>query len=212
MIKELSNALRNLIISLSVRPIATLIALFIVLTTFFLYKSYDLLQTAIISPAQEAARFKAQLNSASLVNLSIENLAEELNAHSVVIKQFHNGRHDLTGIPFTEATSTFYTINFNNVKYEEPLSASNKSLRMMWTDIDNPRCILLKEGVDISTKRYFFEYELNRVAVCPLINLLKYPIGTITVGFKAESTLSNKEILQKTHLIAKSVTGYLDDY
>lgn len=187
-------------------------ALLIVLAAYVLYKSYDLLQSSIVTPTQEADRFKAQLTSTNLVNESIENLAEELGAHSVIIKQFHNGRHDLTGIPFTEATSTYYTMNFNDVKHEEPLSAYNRSLRLMWRNIDRPECIILTKGADISTTRYFREYGLSRVAICPLTNLLKYPIGTITVGFTAENTLSDRVILNKTHAIAKGVTGYLDDY
>ena len=213
MIKELSNALKALVNSLSVRPIATLSAILIILLCFVVYKSYDLLQSMVITPVQEAHRFKAQLKSGSLVNDSIENLAEDLEAHSVIIKQFHNGRHDLTGIPFTEATSTFYTINFESIKEEEPLAASNRSLRNMWKDIDNPQCIILYRGIDISTKRYFRDYDLERVAICPLTNLLNYPIGTITVGLMAESTATDNQILTKTSQIAKGVTGYLqDDY
>jgi hypothetical protein len=179
--------------------------------TYIGYRSYDMLERSIISPTEESERFKAQLESAELVNEAIENLVIDLDAHSVVIRQFHNGRHDLTGIPFTEATTTFYTEKVDEIKIEEPLSASNRSLRKMWSSIDNPQCIMITKGIDISTSRYFSKYELSRVAVCPLVNPLKYPIGTITVGLPAQSTASDKEIVSRTHAISKSVVGYLQN-
>lgn len=211
MIKELSDALRRLINSLSLRPVATLGGILIAITLYVGYKSYDMLTRMIITPHEESSRFRAQLESAELVNSAIENLATDLGAHSVVIRQFHNGRHDLTGIPFTEATTTFYTSKFDEIKTEEPLSASNTSLRRMWRSIDNPQCIIVNQGIDVSTRRYFNNYTLTRVAVCPLVNPLKYPIGTITVGLGPESIASDEQILIRTHVVAKSVTGYLQN-
>jgi hypothetical protein len=54
-------------------------------------------------------------------------------------------------------------------------------------------------------------YELNRVVECPLTNLLNYPIGKITVGFSADSTVSDEVAVSKTATIAKRVTGYLNN-
>ena len=211
MIKEISDALRRLVNSLALRPLPTLAGVLIIIMTYIGYRSYDMLERSIISPTEESERFEAQLESAELVNEAIENLAIDLDAHSVVIRQFHNGRHDLTGIPFTEATTTFYTEKVDEIKIEEPLSASNRSLRKMWSSIDNPQCIMITKGIDISTSRYFSKYELSRVAVCPLVNPLKYPIGTITIGLPAQSTASDKEIVSRTHAISKSVVGYLQN-
>lgn len=211
MIKELSDALRSLISSLSHRPLATIVSILIIISVFIGYRSYELLEKIVITPHEESNRFKAQLESAELVNASIENLVFELGAHSVVIKQFHNGRHDLTGLPFTEATATFYTSNYDQMNTEEPLSASNRSLRKMWKHIDKPQCIILKEGIDASTRKYIATYSLTRVAICPLTNPLKYPIGTISIGFKEDNTSSDEFVLAKTHYVAKSVTGYLQN-
>lgn len=210
MIKELSDAVRRLINSLSVRPLATLTALFIIFAAYIGYKSYDVLQTMIITPHEESNRFKAQLESAALVNEAIEKLKVDLRASGVIVRQFHNGRHDLTGIPFTEATATFYTSEFDGEE-EEPLSALNRSLTMMWGNkIDRPECITITQGVDNSTNRYFRKYKLDRAVICPLTNLLNYPIGTITVGFSASDT-SDAVALQKTSAIAKRITGYLEN-
>jgi hypothetical protein len=209
-IKELSDAFRAFVNSLSRKPLATITALFIISSFYVGYRSYDTLQEMIVTPSEESKRFEAQLASTALVNDAIEKLNSDLGGHSVIIKQFHNGRHDLTGIPFTEATATFYTANYTGTE-QETLPSLNKSLTLVWKEIDRPECIIIQQGVDNSTVKYFKEYKLNRAVICPLTNLLNYPIGTITIGFEAKNTISDKVILYRTSMIAKRITGYLEN-
>lgn len=208
MIKELSDAFKRLVYSLSVRPIATIVAIFIISISYVAIKSYNTLEQMVITPDEEAAIFREQLESSKLVNESLENLRVSLGAHNVVIKQFHNGRHDLTGIPFTEASVTYHTENYSGTG-TEAVSTMNTSLRRIWAEIDEPKCIVLNGPVDSSTRKYFMAYDLNRVVECPLTNLLNYPIGKITVGFSADNTISDKVAIEKTSIISKRVTGYL---
>lgn len=215
MIKELSEALRRLINSLSRRPVETLLALALIVAMYVGYRSYDALEKMVITPAEEAARFGKQLEGADLVNEAIENLRIELKADNVVIKQFHNGRHDLTGIPFTEASTTFIAsakTNGSNIAKDEPIPTMNKSLRMVWKRIDRPQCTVLYNPVDISTRRYFYTHNIQRAVVCPLVNLLNYPIGIIVVGFSEGNTTDDQTALNRTAHIGKRVTGYLNDY
>lgn len=209
MIKELSDALKSLINSLSIRPVATILALLIIGTSYVTYRSYDdITSHLIVAPDEEAQRFKQQLDSYALVNDSIENLKTGLDGHNVVIKQFHNGKHDLTGIPFTASTPTFYTKNFSSLD-DEPISAMNASLRMMWKKIDKPECIILYKPVDVSFSRYFNEYNITRMAVCPLTNPLNYPIGTITIGLQEDDLIPDEKVLESTKDVANRITGYL---
>jgi hypothetical protein len=217
MIKELSDALRSFIISLSRRPVETLLALLLLVAAYIGYRSYDALEKMIITPEEEAARFERQLHSADLVNEALENLRVELGADNVLIKQFHNGRHDLTGIPFTEATTTFIADPLmegtsHAESREEPIPSMNRSLRMVWKEIDRPQCTVLYDPIDISTKRYFYNHGLNRAVVCPLVNLLNYPIGIIVVGFSEGNTVEDQVAITKTSQIGKRVAGYLNDY
>ena len=207
MIKELSDAFKSLVASLSVRPVATLAAVLIICLGYISYKSYNTLEDLIVTPSEEAARFKEQLESAKLVNESLYQLNTDLHAHSVIIRQFHNGRHDLTGIPFTETTASYYTDAYE-LSGDEPVSSMNESLRMIWKKIDKPECTVLYGPVDSSSRRYFKAYNLRKVVQCPLTNLLNYPIGTITVGF-SEGDTDETVAVRKTSAIAKRVTGYL---
>jgi hypothetical protein len=217
MIKELSDALRALINSLSRRPIQTLLAFSLIVISYIGYRSYDALEGMIITPHEEALRFQKQLEGADLVNDALENLRVELKADNVLIKQFHNGRHDLTGIPFTEASTTFlvdpatdgYT---HDASRDEPIPTMNKTLRLVWKEIDRPKCTVLYAPIDISTRKYFYNHGLNRAVVCPLVNLLNYPIGVVVVGFSEGNTTEEDIALSKTSQIAKRVAGYLDDY
>lgn len=215
MIKELSNAFKALIDSLSVKPLATIIAIFIVFAAYLGFRSYDKLESLVVTPDEEAARFEKQLTNSEIINQAIEGLRGDLSADNVLIRQFHNGRHDLTGIPFTGIATTFYVDPFDSDGHEasldEPVSSANKSLRKVWQRIDRPECVIIDQPVDISTRKYFKAHKLNRAAICPLVNLLNYPIGIMVVGLPEKNTLSEDEILQKTSAIAKRVTGYLNN-
>lgn len=215
MIKELSDAFKALIDSLSAKPLATIIGIFIIFVGYLGFKSYDTLQALVITPDQEAARFEKQLTSSEIINQAIEKLRVDLSADNVLIRQFHNGKHDLTGIPFTGIATTFYVDPLDSDGHEtlidEPISATNKSLRSVWQRIDRPECVIIDAPIDISTRKYFTSHDLDKMAICPLVNLLNYPIGVMTVGFSEGNTVSDEVILQKTSAIAKRVTGYLSD-
>lgn len=209
MIKELSDAFARLVNSLSSKPLATIVAVFLVGVSYIAYRSYNALEEMIITPSEEAARFREQLESAQLVNQSIEQLRSDLKANNVVIRQFHNGKHDLTGIPFTEASSTFFTGEYDDPG-DEAVSTMNISLRKMWKQIDRPECVVLYSPTDSSSRKYFKTYNLTKVVLCPLTNLLNYPVGTIAVGFSVSDT-DDALAVNKTSAIAKRVTGYLSN-
>lgn len=208
MIKDLSNALRQLIASLSLRPLATLLAIFLIAITYISVRSYDTIQKIVITPVEEAQQFGRGLEKAELVNSAIGNLKADLGAHSVIIKQFHNGRHDLTGLPFTEASITFSTEG--PAADEEHISSMNTSLRRMWKQIDDPICLVQYAPLDASTRKYMEQYSLSYVVACPLTNILNYPIGVILVGFK-DGTTEDLEAVKQTSAVAKQVVGYLND-
>lgn len=212
MIKDLSDLVTALTNALSTKPLATIIAIFIVAVAYVGYNSYGSLQKLIITPSEEAARFEKQLENIDLVNNALEKLRVNTNADNVVIKQFHNGRHDLTGIPFTEASITFFVDpnDMHEATETEHIAVMDKTLNRVWSRIDSPSCIILNNPVDISSRRYFKSHELERAVVCPLVNLLNYPIGTLTVGISKGNTVSDGLLVRRTQQVSRQVTGYLN--
>lgn len=212
MIKEIVEGIKSLASSLSTKPLPTLGAILMLVIAYIGYRSYDTIQDMIITPEEEKLMFQKQVASSTQVMDAIRLLQSNMGAHSVVIKQFHNGKHDLTGLPFTNATPTFYTINYDIAK-ERPLSSYDKSVESIWgDDIENPKCVIIKTPVDNYTGVYMRAYDLERVVMCPLTNLLNYPIGLIVVGFQAKDTkVSDILALREVKSISERVSGYLQN-
>lgn len=210
MLKDLQEALDSLVSSLATKPFATLSALVLAFLCFVTYKSYDALEEAILTPAEESARFRKALENNALITESLVLLKDSLGAHDITIRQFHNGKHDLTGLPFTASTVTYATEPYL-AGQEEPLSSSAVTLRRVWDDIDNPKCIITYTPQDSSSMIYMRNFNISKMVTCPLTNLLNYPIGTLTVGFSESDTLNEEVILTRTQAISRRITGYLND-
>lgn len=208
MIKELSEAFNSFVDSLSRHPFATLSTVLIAIVLYLGYQTLESIRTIVVPPNLEAERFHEQLAASEQINQALELLRKEENAHSIIIRQFHNGKHDLTGIPFTKSSMTFYTMSEEFQEVEEPLSAMSTSLSKVWNVIDKPECLVISNvGIDKATKYYMEYYELNKIVVCPMVNLLDYPVGTLTVGYKQADAKVNPKKIQE---VAVRVTGYLD--
>lgn len=200
----MEQVLKDLLANFYSRPIMTMAAILIALTAFISYKSYDRLEALFLTPQQEATRFHQSLEAMDLVNKSLDNLKTNTSASTAIIYQFHNGKHDLTGIPFTSALVTFSTDGYAS---DLPISTMNSSLRAMWTRIDKPSCVALDAPVDIESQKLFTKYKLKTLVMCPLINPLSYPIGVLSVGYVTPI----KETSEPSK-IATSIVGYITDY
>ena len=205
MIKEIGELFQTVVNSLVKAPFATLTTILLLCLVYIGYYSIGKLDTLVVSPVVEAERFQNHLVASEQVGEALEKLKVEQGAHSASIRQFHNGKYDLTGIPFTTSTMTFYTDGITHIE-DEPLAAMGKVLNRMWKKIDAPVCTTLEYGIDASTKHFMDEYELKYIVVCPMTNLLKYPVGTLTVGYKDKNSMD----VSKVHEAAKRVTGYLN--
>lgn len=188
-------------------PFATVITILISVSLYIAYEIRESIMMLVVPPSLEADRFHEQLSASEQVNKALDNLRLETNAHSVIVRQFHNGKYDLTGIPFTKSSITFYSLEERmEDEYEEPLSAMSTSLNKMWIKIDNPQCIVEDHGLDRTTKHYMDIYELNTIVICPMVNLLNYPVGTMTVGYRQSDKMNVAEVKNVAHRI----TGYLN--
>lgn len=201
----MDQLIKDLLANFYSRPVSTLAAILILGIAFVTYKSYDKLEATFLSPQEEASRFHRALESMQLVNDAMTNLKTDTSATAVTVYQFHNGKHDLTGIPFTSALVTFSTEGYSaNV----PMSTLNSSLRAVWTSIDKPSCTMLTAPVDVESQKYFAQYKLKSEILCPLVNPLNYPIGIVSVGYPTKDVAPIA--IDKTSEVAKRVVGYLN--
>lgn len=212
MMEGINELFKTAVDSLSKHPFATLSTILIAIVLYIGYRTLDRIETIVIPPSLEATRFHEQLAASEQINMALTNLAVDADAHSIVLRQFHNGKHDLTGIPFTKSSVTFYEIRETERSLEEqdePISAMSTSLSRIWARIDRPKCLVLTDfGIDKTTKHYIEVNELGSIIVCPMVNLLNYPVGTLTVGFKRRDP--GEGTVEKIEAVATQVTGYLN--
>lgn len=171
------------------------------------------------SPEMEQKRFDKALVADGLINDALEVDRIKINADRVMIRQFHNSKADLTGLPFA-SISTTYAAMAPGVTLEPgsmdpaPLSTMNSQLSKMWTGDGNPKCTRM-EKIEVKSPQYLEYWEKNGVAIafsCPLLNLRGQPVGIIGAGYmvsEKKRPTDDKifEILNKT---GEKAVGYLD--
>lgn len=199
-------------------PTTTVLAILLALASFAAYSSIQnghLLKILAPSPEKEVALFARSLKASEDIAVSLDNLRASTGADQVLIRQFHNGRYDLTGIPFTSVSVTYLS---SKKEYEDthffeskPLAFMGTTARAMWTDIDAPKCVVYHNNIpDVGLRTELAG--TTRSVICPLVSLLKYPVGTISLHYKdSTSNLTDQALIARTEDVAVTITGYLNE-
>jgi hypothetical protein len=199
-------------------PTTTVLAILLALSSFAAYNSIqngNLLKILAPRPEKEVALFARSLKASEDIAISLDNLRASTGADRVLIRQFHNGRYDLTGIPFTSVSVTYMS---SDEKYEnthifesKPLAFMGSTARVMWSDIDAPKCVVYHQNIpDIGLRTELADS--NRSVICPLVSLLKYPVGTISLHYtESSSNLTDQALIARTEDVAVTITGYLNE-
>lgn len=152
------------------------------------------------------------------IQTALDALRDETNAHKVSISRFHNGKYDLTGVPFEKITevysssSAYYTPSKDS-GMSLPLPALQEILGGMWLKFKDPVCISnnIKDYTDLRLISYLKTNKIEREVVCPITNITNYPLGILVVDLKGEPTPAELErIITLTNTTAQKVGGYLE--
>jgi hypothetical protein len=169
--------------------------------------------------AQEKDRFDQSIVADAQINGALEDIRKKINADRVLIRQFHNSKTDLTGLPFASVSTTYYAYapgvtlapgSFNPF----PLSSINELLAAMFKPNLPPQCARL-EAQDISDPAYRKLLEANGVMIwynCPIMNLRGQPVGFILASYMTinKTRPSDEEIETILSNAGERVVGYLD--
>lgn len=171
------------------------------------------------SPHQEAIRFDESVLADASINETLETVRMQINADRVLIRQFHNSKADLTGLPFASVSTTYYSLApgvmlSSDTFQPYPLSTVNEILAKMFVKGEEPHCVEIIPSKDISNPVYRNYLKQDGVVVsyaCPMRNLKGQPVGFITAGYltvekKRPSDQEIKEILDETGV---RVVGYV---
>lgn len=142
------------------------------------------------SAAEEKIRFDRSVVADGQINDALKNLREKMNADRILIRQFHNSRRDLTGLPFASISTTYYSAApgvavSNDFQASFPISTVNEQLVQMFKYGTEPQCIkIIYDDVKEEVFRdYLRQNGISLTYACPLIDLRGQPVGVITIHY-----------------------------
>lgn len=169
--------------------------------------------------AQEKDRFDQSIVADAQINGALEDIRKQINADRVMIRQFHNSKTDLTGLPFASVSTTYAAfapgVTLAAGSYDPyPLSTINEVLAQMFKPNTPPACAKMAI-YDIDDPAYKKLLETNGVAIwynCPIMNLRGQPIGFILASYLTDTKEkpSDDEIKTILNNTGERVVGYLD--
>lgn len=220
MINEIIDSFNNLIKTIGQNKLASILAL---VSVFLLYNGFTYgeklskLDHVIPSPEVEKVRFINSLKANDQIQKAVNDFKSDMEANRVVVRQFHNGKADLSGIPFNFVSTTFTSQDEDyklapNYYESKPLSTINNTVKDMWHEVDNPQCIVKNttEIKDDLLKVALEERNVTYTIFCPMTNLLKYPVGYISVNFVFQEEPTPEDI-EETKALSQKIVGFLSD-
>lgn len=173
------------------------------------------LSQIIETPETNSQHFESAVGISADIDAAIQRLVDSSDASGALVRQFHNGRRDLTGLPFTYVSTTYISLANPNQRVERaefesyPISTGSITFGEMWQVYNDPQCVTHKVADirDPILASSFASYRFNYVVICPLTNLLKYPMGVLVVGYNYDP---GEKQITATKDVANSITGYLN--
>ena len=218
--ESLNNAFLSLYSKFRENPIFFTAFVVLALGVYIVYSQIDSLKDYFPTAAYEDAQFDASLTRDAQVNAALEDAKEFYSADGVAIGQFHNGQYDLTRLPFTKISITYYVGNLNdeeatNLYGERPISTMNKLMLDMWANKNKPICIAKEtsEIEDIAYRQRMENTGIEYITLCPLTNIRDYPIGYLSVGYRNENVDKEKIdiLLDYQRTLSARISGYLQE-
>tara|TARA_B100001146_G_scaffold218190_1_gene223620 strand:+ start:637 stop:1335 length:699 start_codon:yes stop_codon:yes gene_type:complete len=200
-------------------PIMFTAFLFLCAGGFIVYREVDNLEDYLPTPEYENAQFDESLNRDRQINSALEDAKEFYGADGIVIGQFHNGQYDLTRLPFTKVSITYYVGNLNEDETGDlydarPISTMNNIMLEMWGDKEKPICVSknVDNLKDMGYRSRMQSTGMKFITLCPLTNLRGYPIGYMSNGYRFIPEEEEKEIiLDYQRTLSSRIAGYLQE-
>jgi len=215
------RGLKALLPVIAQHPAATAMLTFCASLVLFVYGvsgNLDTLLRRFPSLHEEHELFDRVVVANGLVEAELERITTDMRADRTLVMQFHNGKQDLSGLPFTFAEITFGATSPGVVVDLRflgpvPMSAYGPLLRAIWADPSRPVCIRRNiEDLGSPLLRARLEARgAKEVYVCPIVNLIGAPIGLITTEYlRLDTPRPSQEIIKQTLSESSNrIAGYL---
>lgn len=170
------------------------------------------------SAVQEKDRFDRSVQADGQINETLGNIRGEINADRIMIRQFHNSKTDLTGLPFASVSTTYFALSpgvaiSDSMMDPYPLSTVNEALRKMFVVNEKPKCATIKttDVNDPIFSSFLIQDGVNYSYACPLMNLRGQPVGIIWAVYLTSEKIrpEDEKILDTLDDTGMRVVGYL---
>ena len=167
--------------------IVTLMSVFTIMTHFD-----QLMRLAGPSPQEEADRFPRTLHIGTVINAELGYARQQINADRLLVSEYHNNTHDLTGLPFTSIQTIAIQTKGSAYNFDNPHTGESRSLfeytdllNLMWKPNQNPQCARLDTQAipEGDWKDRLVSHGVQVTFNCPMYNPHHYPIGHITASY-----------------------------
>lgn len=192
-IKDLFNVLNKALIK---EPRNFMIIFLTAISTYLLVENQSHINSPINTAPQDLG-VAIQLNGE--LPLVLEEIRVKAGADRVLLRQFHNGTHSISGVPFLFVATTHssaapgQTISGADAWQSYPLSTILNTIELMTQNgVYNPNCVslLTSEVTDDFYQDYLNRYDTKRILLCPIVNSDNLLIGYISVHYTDEESLS----------------------
>lgn len=195
---EIINAITGLFTSLHNAwlrsPSGFIIVILVGLSLWLAIQNYNMLREDPDNPALEQERFKRVVQLNEEIPNKLEELRQELGTDRVLIRQFHNGKRGITGIPFMFVQTTYAVaepgqgLSDQEAWLSYPISTMSRTLNLMFDAKGEPRCVHLDtdDVPDDMYRAYLNRYKVEYFIKCPLLDDNDRIVGFIGTGWTGE--------------------------
>ena len=156
------------------------------------------------------------------IEQSLRQSLNEMDADRVVLRRFHNGRQDFTGIPFENIADANEVVSDRFVKVagaggDLAMASVNGGLLQVWADPRTPTCQLYLPGQgkydypDSELRAWAVAANIHWTIVCPVVNLQRYPIGVVAASSTVPAASGQIEAyMRNLAMVSSRISGYLE--
>lgn len=206
-------------------PSAFLVVIIALFCAYMTLNNNSILNKALTPVSAEQDRFKQVIMLNSEIPNRLEVLRNNIGADRILIRQFHNGKQGISGIPFTFVQTTYAVTAPGRGLVDEaawmsyPISTMSNSLNMMFDPKTGfvPHCVYLDRNQvpDDLYRALFTRYGVIDMIKCPLSdkdgNVVGLIVATWTTPLKDAKKIPNYEIsMARTGKVVVEKLGTID--
>lgn len=192
-INAITNMFKTVFDAIVAKPLHAAIVILLMAILYMTMANGGALSHLAPSVGVEQDRFQKVINSEGLIPNVLEEARDKIGADRLVVRQYHNGKQGISGIPFNFVQTVYaaarpgFGLTDPEAYSSYPISTMSKTLLSMYRegDVTKPQCIIIYNGqaADPFFKVYLDRYGVQTLIQCPLADRDDNIVGYIAAGY-----------------------------